>query len=100
MLKDLILVLLRSWVPFVDAMFQLQLMKDTSRCLLVPTAIERLTCVPGQLKKAIEEGVKVLDQVTVSDASLIDVRCDAEMNFIQCQGVTIKGFKGSVLQRK
>ncbi|KAI1293571.1 Fatty acid synthase [Halotydeus destructor] len=92
---------LRSWVPFVDAMFQLDILKEEndSRSLFVPTRIESIKCNPLRLRQNIEHSAKFLDPLTMSHSSLLDVHGRFD-NIIWTDGLVVKGLKTSLLKRR
>ncbi|KAI1303648.1 Fatty acid synthase [Halotydeus destructor] len=96
------LLWVKAWVPFVDSMFQLKLLQvyNDSRCLMVPTSLDMVSCNPIILNQAIRSATKHLDQVTMNEMALVPTFCDHDASLTVCNGVIVKGFKASFLQRK
>ena len=92
---------LRSWVTFVDAMFQLDIMKEEndSRQLFVPTRVDSITCFPDQFRQHVEECTKFTDSLTLGQSSLVDVY-RGHGNIVFTKGLVVKGLKTTMLKRR
>ena len=90
----------RSWVAFVDSMFQLDLLREEkeSRLLFVPTRIDSLICIPDLLNQSIQSSPKITDALTLSEASIVTAKCYAEQ--IWTKGIWIRGLKTTQVKRK
>ncbi|KAI1292281.1 Fatty acid synthase [Halotydeus destructor] len=92
---------LRSWIPFVDAMFQLDILKEEndSRSLFVPTRIESMRINPAKMRQNIEQSPKFLDPLTMNQSSVLNVygRFD---NLTWTDGLLVKGLKTTLLKRR
>ena len=91
----------RSWVTFVDAMFQLDILREEndSRSLFVPTWIDSLSCDPQKLFDSIQRAPKFMDALTLDESSLIPTYGRKE-HIIWTEGIQIKGLKTTLLKRK
>lgn len=94
------LIWVRSWVAFVDSMFQLDLLREEkeSRLLFVPTKIDSLICIPDLLNQSIQSSPKIMDALTLSESSVVKAKCYAEQ--IWTKGIWIRGLKTTQLKRK
>ncbi|KAI1303654.1 Fatty acid synthase [Halotydeus destructor] len=92
---------LRSWVPFVDAMFQLDILKEDndSRSLFVPTRIDSIICSPELMQSNIASSKAFVDALTMSEANLVKTSGRID-NIIWTQGLVVKGLKCTMLKRK
>lgn len=94
------LLWIRSWVAFVDSMFQLDLLRNEneSRLLFVPTKIDSLICIPDVLNQSIQSSPTITDALTLSEARVVTAKCCAEQ--IWTKGIWIRGLKITQLKRK
>jgi fatty acid synthase len=92
---------LRSWVTFVDAMFQLDIMKEEndSRQLFVPTRVDSISCFPDKFRKHVEQCSKFTDSLTLGQSSLVDVY-RGHGNLVFTEGLVVKGLKTTMLKRR
>lgn len=95
------LLWLRSWVAFVDAVFQLDILnsQNDTRSLFVPTRVTSIICDPDKLRKNVEKSKKFLDAVTMSQSSLVTTRRGFG-NTIFTEGLIVKGLKTTFLKRR
>lgn len=99
--EDVANLWVKSWCSFTDSMLQLQLVKSKSdsRCLFVPTSIETLVVLPEEIRTAVQENL-FQDPLTQNESSILDVYQDQESELLFTKGIIVKGFKGSLLQRR
>ena len=99
--EDYANLFLRSWCAFADSILHLHLIRSrsNSRFLIVATSIESLTIFPEEIKKSMQETV-FDDLMTSNESSILNVYQDIDAKILHTDGIIVKGFKGSLLQRK
>ena len=99
--EDWNLLWLKSWIIFVDAMFQLDILnsQNDSRSLFVPTRVESIICDPEQMRKNVETSVKYLDAVTMNQSFLVTTHRGFG-DTIFTKGLVVKGLKTTLLKRR